>query len=153
MLIYIIITIVAIIVIARLYRQLHRPKRKSVYDKLMEIPEFAFQKQLYKVQQGMCQDGTDQDVIPGGYGEFGLEVTNPIPVNTTFGEILYLAKFRTLDGVKVEYKRVGSTIAPNIKHPIDIYEIYVNSKYLTKLYLSMYHKKISRLAPKGFKFI
>jgi hypothetical protein len=98
-------------------------------------------------------DGTDLDTIPDGYGEFGLDVTNPIPVNTLLGNIAYLGRLRTLAGEKVQYERVGSTSTPNIESPIDMYEISVNGKQLTTLYLSPYNKKNSERTPKGFKLV
>jgi hypothetical protein len=98
-------------------------------------------------------EGTDLDTIPDGYGEFGLEVTNPIPVNTLLGNMAYLGSLRTLAGEKVQYERVGSTGTPNIEKPIDMYEIFVNGNQITTLYISPYNKKNSERAPKGFKLV
>lgn len=95
--------------------------------------------------------GTELDEMPEGYGEFGLEVTNPIPVCTVLGNIVYLSKLRTLNDELITYERRGSTIAPNIKAMIDIYEIFCQANKISTLYICPYNKKNSNLAPKGFK--
>ena len=69
------------------------------------------------------------------------------------GSIAYLAKLRTEDGVKVEYKRKGCTHAENINHPVDMYEIRENEEYVCMLHLCPYYKENSAIAPKGFKVI
>jgi hypothetical protein len=46
---------------------------------------------------------------------------------------------------------IKQTGAKNIKHPIDIYDIYEEDKKIATLYLSPYNRKNSSLAPKGFK--
>jgi hypothetical protein len=38
--------------------------------------------------------GTSVDEIPGAFGEFGLTLTNPIPVNGAIGEVVYLSLLR-----------------------------------------------------------
>ena len=130
-------------------------KPRSVMDELMDIPKFREMKELYDAMHALneAEGGTDQDVIPEGLGEFGYDVTNPIPVNTIFGNTAYLGRLRTLDGAKVRYVRKGSTGAKNIDNPIDIYDIFNGDDFITTLYISPYHKKNSDLAPKGFKLI
>jgi hypothetical protein len=87
-------------------------------------------------------------VIPEGTGEFGLEVTNPIPTSTNFGSISYLGKLRTLDGVKVEYERRGSYQAANIPSMIDGYKITANGIDVATIFLCPYNKKKFRTGPK-----
>ena len=128
-----------------------RRKPKTVMDRLLEEPKFREMKVLFDAMKELNKDGTDQDVIPEGFGEFGLEVTNPIPVNTIFGNTAYLARLRTPEGVKVRYERKGSTGAKNIQNPIDIYEIYNGDEMIATLYISPYHNKNSEKAPEGFK--
>jgi len=97
--------------------------------------------------------GTELDTIPEGYGEFGLVLTNPIPVNSVFGNTVYLGRLRTLEGKKIKYERLGSTGAQNIEHPIDIYAITLEGIKIANLFISPYHKKISKRAPQGFIII
>lgn len=98
-------------------------------------------------------NGTYEDTMPEGVGEFGLDVTNPIPVNTTVGNMMYLERLQTADGVKVSYERIGQMKAPNIPSVIDGYRIYVRGKEIAKLYICPYNKKNSERAPKGFKLV
>lgn len=129
-------------------------KKQSLLDKVNEIidkdPILRLNVEYFKE---MCKDGTDQDVIQWGTGEFGLEATNPIPVHGIFGSMSYLERIRTLDGVNVEHERLGSVHVPNINNPVDKYKISQNGKELTTFYISPYHKKNSNKAPKGFKNI
>ena len=110
-------------------------------------------RELYEILQMGNEEGTDQDIIPEGIGEFGYDVTNPIPVNTVFGNTAYLGRLRTLNDIKVRYERRGSTGAANIKNPIDIYDIFEEENKIATLYISPYNKKDSAIAPKGFKLI
>jgi hypothetical protein len=130
-----------------------KKKPKSIMDALNANPAFQKQKVLYDAMSKMCENGTEEDFIPNGLGEFGYEVTNPIPVNTVFGSTAYLGRLRTPDGTKVEYTRIGSTSSPNINMPIDIYRISAYSKEIAILYISPYHKRNSKKAPKGFEMI
>ncbi len=117
---------------------------------LFDDPGFKKLNELFEGLNKLNENGTDQDTIPGGFGEFGHTATNPIPVNTVFGNIAYLAKLRTPEGKKSEYIRLGSTGEKNIEHPIDMYEIRCEGKRIAILYISPYHKKNSKKAPKGF---
>jgi len=97
--------------------------------------------------------GTEEDTMPEGYGEFGLEITNPIPIHTILGNKLYLDRLQTVDGVKVTYQRIGSMRAPNISSIIDGYTIFAKGEEIATLYICPYNKKNSERAPKGFKLI
>jgi hypothetical protein len=108
-------------------------------------------KTLYEAMEKLNEGGTDQDIMPEGIGEFGHDLTNPIPVNTILGSTAYLSKLRTMDGIKVEYERAGSLTAPNIKRIIDKYIISANGEKVATLFICPYNKKNSDKAPKGFK--
>lgn len=99
----------------------------------------------------LTKGGTTKNEIPGGIGEFGLEITNPIPIHTHFELEDYLYNLITIKGEHISFNRIGSGTAPNIKNPIDVYEIFINNNFYTKLYLCPYHKKTSKKVPKGFK--
>ncbi|MCX7954434.1 MAG: hypothetical protein N3A01_04490 [Bacteroidales bacterium] len=96
-------------------------------------------------------EGTDKDEMPEGFGEFGLEITNPIPTRSIPDSYFYLNRLRTKNGSKITYKRIGSMRAPNIKHLIDAYRIYENGKEIAIIYICPYNKKNSNKAPKGFE--
>jgi hypothetical protein len=146
------IVIVAIIIMKSIKV---KSKPKSMYDKLMENPIVKQQKELYDLMADMNKEGggTAEDKMPEGYGEFGLEITNPVPTNTIFGSTAYLGRLRTLDGIKVTYDRIGSMSAPNISQIIDGYMIYANGVQITTLYICPYNKKNSGKAPKGFRLL
>lgn len=150
---FIIITVVVILIIVIL-NNIKAPTKKtpkSLMDKLNEDPKFNELQELFKAMQELNAEGTEDDVMPEGIGEFGLEITNPIPVNTAFGSTAYLGRLRTMDGVKVGYDRIGSMKAPNITSVIDGYRITANEKEIAILYICPYNKKNSDRAPKGFK--
>lgn len=148
----IIAVIIILLIITMLFKIITR-KPKSLYDKIMENPVVKEQKKLFDMQCEMIDNlksATDQDEIPSGIGEFGYEVTNPIPTRTTYGNISYLAGLKTLKGEKVKYERLGSTNAENIENPIDIYKISDSTGEICTLYISMYHKINSKKAPRNF---
>ena len=117
------------------------------------MPKFKKQKDIFDIMKSMNKEGTDQDTIPGGYGEFGYEITNPIPINTVFGNTSYLGRLRTLDDIEVTYKRLGCLSSPVSKNIIDRYIIYANGEEIAILYLDPYNKKNSQKAPNNFKLI
>ena len=94
--------------------------------------------------------GTDKDVMPEGYGEFGLEITNPIPTSSIPDSYFYLNSLRTQNGSEITFNRIGSMGAPNISQTIDAYTISANGKELATIYICPYNKKTSTKAPKGF---
>jgi hypothetical protein len=132
-----------------------KPKKpKTVWDQLQENPIFQEQKALFDAMSTMCEDGCETDEIPGGHGEFGHAVTNPIPTKTVFGSTSYLARLRSSDGAKVVYEREGSLSSPVSSHPIDGYGIsHPDGRRLATLYLSPYHKRNSERAPRGFTLL
>ncbi len=91
---YLIITsiVICLLVIIKLFIGGIKSKPKSAWDSLNSNPEFKKMKELYEILQMGNEEGTDQDVIPEGIGEFGYDVTNPIPVNTVFGNTAYLGR-------------------------------------------------------------
>lgn len=96
--------------------------------------------------------GYDLDEIPEGFGEFGLEVTNPIPVQGIISNEVYLKKLVTIDSNEIQWEREGSIKTDNIEKEIDIYKIFdADGSFITKLFISPYHKRISNKIPKGFK--
>ena len=127
-------------------------KQKTLLDELQENPLVQQQKALFDAMRLMCEDGYDSDEIPGGTGEFGHDVNNPIPTLTPMGSISYLSRLRlSSDNAKIVYERFGSTSSPICSSIVDIYTIsHPNGQALTTLYICPYHKRNSNKAPKGF---
>jgi hypothetical protein len=108
---------------------------------------------IKKYFEELSKNGTDQDVIPWGQGEFGLEITNPIPVCEIIDSFSYLSRLRTENGDTIEFERIGSTSTPDIEYPVDVYKITANNVEIATIYISPYHRKNSKKAPRGFKLI
>ncbi|MDX6766605.1 MAG: hypothetical protein SFU85_07435 [Candidatus Methylacidiphilales bacterium] len=99
----------------------------------------------------MGLQGCDADEIPGAQGEFGHEITNPIPTNTYFGSDSYLSRLRTEDGAHVKATRAGTAVSPACPHPVDVYAISKqDGTPLATLYLSPHNQRNSDKAPRGF---
>ena len=138
----------------RLNNRLTRADIRTIYNYAIDNNEELSQTMgLLNAMQKLCESGTDEDKIPDGYGEFGLEVTNPIPIHGVPENELYLRKLRCENGNVIKWKRLGSTGAPNIAQIIDNYEIYDTlGNKICNLYLCPYHRKTSNKVPKGFIF-
>jgi len=94
-------------------------------------------------------NGTTEDQILGGHGDFGHALTNPIPTICVAGSKKYLAKLR-YQNKPVENKRVGSTTSDVTEGSVDIYDIFSDGRKVASIYICPYHRKNSKLAPKGF---
>ncbi len=127
-------------------------KQKTLLDKLEENPIIKESRELFDFIDSMCEDGCETDEIPRSYGEFGHEITNPIPTHTLFGSTKYLAHLRLPDGAKVDYEREGSSlVSSDSTKPIDIYRImHPDGTEVATLYLCPYHKRNSEKVPEGF---
>lgn len=105
---------------------------------------------LARMSTEAAQKGTDRDEVPGGMGEFGYDLQNPIPVNGIAESKIYLSRLRW-NGRPVTWKRIGSFGADNVEMPIDGYSVVAESgTVIATLYVSPYHRKMSGLVPNGF---
>ncbi len=93
--------------------------------------------------------GTYKDKIQTGHGEFGVSLTNPIPTMSVVGSNKYLSKLG-YGSRELEHRRVGSTSSPVTDGNVDIYELYVNGREVEAIYICSYHKRNSRIVPKGY---
>ena len=92
------------------------------------------------------------DEIPHGVGEFGLEITNPIPTYGIPTNEIYLKHLVLKNGQKIRWRRERSVQTISISKTIDKYEIFnFNGETICFLFICPYHLKISQKAPKGFK--
>ena len=103
-----------------------KKKERTLYDELMDIPGMKEQIELFEIMSEANKGGCTTDEMPEGIGEFGLVPTNPIPVNTVQGSILYLGGLRAMDGTRVNNKRLGSLGAENIKKLEEVNLIQLN---------------------------
>lgn len=95
--------------------------------------------------------GRRLDEMPGGVGEFGLEASNPIPVQGIAMIKVYLGFVATPDYQRIKFERVHSIEDAKMPGLTDEYDIFDQSgKLLTKLYVNAYAKGTSERAPQGF---
>ena len=122
--------------------------------KTLETPQIDDQLlALLALQAAMGEDGCDTDEIPGGKGEFGLVVSNPVPVQGVMSSEVYLRRLQTAAGEEISWQRIGSFGSENIERPIDGYQIVdARGKEQPTIYISPYHKKTSEKAPMGYTF-
>ena len=115
-------------------------------------PDESLNELLEVFAEGIQKGGLSLDELPGGYGDFGLVATNPIPTCFATGSSQYLSQLRTADGKSVKFSRMGSFSAENFPDtPVDGYRIETASgEKLPNVYICMYHKRNSTKAPKGF---
>jgi hypothetical protein len=98
--------------------------------------------------------GCDQDQLPQGVGAFGLEIHNPIPVKGIMYSEYYLNRLRTLDGGRISWERTGSQPSPVDPKPVDVYNIFdIDRTQVATIYIAPYHKRVSNLAPEGFRLL
>ena len=94
-------------------------------------------------------EGVSTTEIPGGYGDYGLCETNPIPTISVTCSNRYLAKLR-YKGNSVVANRLGSTSSDVTPGSIDIYELSVSGRDIGTIYICPYHKRNSHKPPNGF---
>lgn len=144
---------------------LNHPQNRIDKESIILIYQFVAQKALSKnsviVESGVqtllgyingdFNEGCISNVIPGGYGDYGLAKTNPIPVKGILANEAYLSKLRTFKGEELNWERLGSTRASNIEHPIDIYSMTTrNGVKMGNIYISSYQNHTSTKAPMRF---
>ena len=124
-------------------------------------------------------DESGLDINPYGFGEFGLDKTNPIPINgldnleayfdklrnqyvsqkqgnTTYNPVYFL-RTKENDGYQIgdtkpEHELPASGVnVDNIKGTVDVYNIYsISNRLLAKVYINSYSLKTSNKVPNGF---
>ena len=141
-------------VLNRINSPLSRDEIKTIYNYAIENNEqLSMTMGLLQKMYDMCGEGTEQDEMPQGYGEFGLEITNPIPVRGIPESKYYLNRLRLPNGDKITWVRCGSCRSENIDAIIDSYKIMDTSgNAICSLYICPYNKKTSSKRPKGFIF-
>lgn len=140
---------------------LNRPNNKLTRNEISSIYNHAVENNeqlsrtigLLNIMETMCSKGTTEDSMPEGYGEFGLDITNPVPIHGVQDNENYLRKLRLANGSGIKWSRIGSCKAPNIEQIIDNYIIHdLSGNKICNLYLCPYNRKTSNKTPKGFIF-
>lgn len=124
-------------------------------------------------------DASGMDENPKGFGRFGLDKTNPIPINGLDNLEAYMDKIRykyvsekngnitynpiifsrtiendnqQIGDIKPDEELLASSInVDNINGVIDVYNLYsIGNKLLGKIYINSYSLKTSNKIPEGF---
>jgi hypothetical protein len=91
--------------------------------------------------------------LDGATGEFGSE-TNPIPVNGSIGEAVYLNRLRTGAGVEFFFHRERTIVSPKWDVHLDRCELVTtDASEWRVLFFSMHHPYRSMLLPPGLQRI
>jgi len=129
-------------------------KKETIWDKFQASPGIGQLKGLFDAMNELSSDGCDTDEIPGSTGEFGFDLSNPIPTNTVMGSRSYLGKLQMADGGEVRYERIGSFSSPVSDMPVDGYELTDQTgAKIDVIYISPYHRRNSARAPRGLKLL
>ncbi|MGN0948099.1 hypothetical protein [Megasphaera sp.] len=130
------------------FKEQQKTKSEEIYDNALQIFNSAElqNKSLPPQLAEKVMSGEDCDIISGGLGRFGHDVTNPIPVNGPSGEFVYLSRLRLRrTGSMVFFHKAGSSDG------IDVFELTnASGKFVDRLYLDMYHPRCSRRYPDGY---
>jgi hypothetical protein len=95
--------------------------------------------------------GTLSNTIQGGYGQYGLVVSNPTPTVCVRGSDKYLSRLR-FDGKPVNRDRIRSTSSEVTAGNVDIYKLSLGAQALGSIFICPHHKHDNKIAPKGFSF-
>ncbi len=107
----------------------------------------------WEIKRSSAKTARKTDEFPSGFGDFGTDVSNPIPCKGMLGPHKYLTRLTFTDGTELSFERQGSTGADNIEADIiDRYAIMKNGQHHATLYLCPYQKRTSRKTPAGYKF-
>lgn len=116
--------------------------------KLIEDEEYQ-NSLLNDLVRSMVINGPSVDKIPNAIGRFGLEQSNPIPVNGMIGELAYLSQLETSKGERLLFHRIGAI--DNQGAFIDVFEAVTYSGSSWHIFfIDNYHPRRSKLAPEGF---
>lgn len=107
---------------------------------------------MIQANSGLGINAGTGDEVENASGEFGLDPTNPIPVNGIDMIDDYFSKLKLVTGELISYTRKGSILAENLPNPVDVYQIYnAESENIATLYVYAYHGRMSGKAPQGFR--
>ena len=132
-----------------LYKAVARNQFESKFGQFAGS-EGAF-KSFYQGLGNIDGEELNGDVMQGAYGEWGLETSNPIPMNGVVNSYTYLDRLRLPNGDKVKYERIGSISSEITDEIVDGYTIYsLGGEKLAEVFICPYVNASPRRAPKGF---
>jgi hypothetical protein len=123
------------------------PGVKKVFEKIRRfMNDEAAQNELYPPEAARAiAAGAAVDQVSGASGAFGRDAGNPIPVNGSIGEVLYISSLQTTSGVQMVGHRLGAS------RNIDVFEVVaLDGSVWDILYFDLYHPRKSKLSPPGY---
>lgn len=133
---------------SNLFKSKEQRELEAIYEKIeLLLNSDEAQNKLIPEHFKSMYDQRPMNKVSGAKGDFGRDISNPIPVNGTLGEITYLSSLLVEStGEKVFFHRLGSCA-----NNIDIFElISISGNFYDVLYLDMYHTHKSKIVPKGY---
>jgi len=126
------------------------PEMQRIFEKAIHFldDEVAQNNSLPEPLRAGLTQNPSCDQIPNGRGKFGQTITNPVPVNGPIGELIYLSRLETTEGIPITFHRLGAF------NEVDIFEIMSDDgRYWDFLYFSLYYPRKSQFLPSGYKFV
>lgn len=109
---------------------------------------------MIQANSGLGVNTASGDEVNQAEGQFGYDLTNPIPVNGIDRIDDYFRKLKLITGENITYSRKGSVYAGNLPAPVDVYIICnAEGESLATLYVYAYHGQMTKKAPDGFMLI
>ena len=105
------------------------------------------------VNESREREGTTEEVLPLGQGEFGFSPNNPIPFSSIAASREYLERLIFIRPGSSTYRwvRRGSVRSEIVSTPVDKYDLLDTGDTIVKtIYIWSYNKVDSTKAPEGF---
>lgn len=120
---------------------------------IKELSEIENEIQYIKKTIQTTNENTNEGTMKGAVGRFGIEPTNPIPVNGHIGIREYFKNICLENGKDIVYEKSYSCMISDINGIVDMYIIYEKEKSekVCELYVCIYNKYTSKLLPEKFK--
>jgi hypothetical protein len=107
-----------------------------------------------RASMGLGSDVGKGEEVENPTGRFGLDATNPVPLNGIDIINDYFRRLRFVNGERVLFERQGSVNAQNLPFPVDKYIIGTTENPESGvLYVYVYHGTMANKAPEGFRLI
>ena len=122
-----------------------RKKRDEGYDFMAQMEAM--------INEAKEREGTTEEVLSQGQGEFGFSPNNPIPFSSVGASRKYLERLVFTQPGSSEYRwvRSGSVRSEIVSTPVDKYDLLDREEMIIKtIYIWSYNKVDSERAPAGF---
>lgn len=110
--------------------------------------------QQMQANMGLGDVSAKGEEVENATGRFGLDATNPIPLNGIDRINDYFRRLRFINGERVLFERLGSVGAENLPFPVDKYLIGTQENPESDVfYVYAYHGNMANKAPEGFRLL